>query len=76
MTEPSPGTTGQGPTSAAAPLALSVATRFTGDYALAGTYHEQRFAAQTPELVSRAAQLVEEETGLRIPDAEVPTDTG
>jgi len=47
--------------------AARVATRFAGSYPLAGTYHEARFAAQAPDLVSRAARLVEAETGLSAP---------
>ena len=46
------------------PLALRVADRFTGDYPLAGTYHETRLAGEMPELVARAGELVSTETGL------------
>ncbi|MBT8214703.1 MAG: zinc-dependent metalloprotease [Acidimicrobiia bacterium] len=49
------------------PLAISVAKRFAGTYPLAGTYHETRFARQAPELVARAGEMVEAETGLRGP---------
>jgi coenzyme F420 biosynthesis associated uncharacterized protein len=48
-------------------LAARVAGRVAGSYPLAGTYHEARFADQAPELVDRAARLVEAETGLRAP---------
>ncbi len=48
-------------------LAGRVAARLAGSYALEGTYHEARLAAQAPGLVRRAAELVEEETGLRAP---------
>ncbi len=44
--------------------ALRVAGRLAGDYPLAGTYHEARFAGQAPDLVARASALVEAETGL------------
>lgn len=47
------------------PLATKVAATVSGEYPLAGTYHEERFAAQAPELVERASLLVEAETGLR-----------
>ncbi|MBT8241625.1 MAG: zinc-dependent metalloprotease, partial [Acidimicrobiia bacterium] len=47
------------------PVASRVAATVSGDYPLAGTYHEERFAAQAPELVARASTLVEAETGLR-----------
>ncbi len=46
------------------PLAVKVATRFSGSYPLADTYHEARLARQAPELVRRAAELVTAETGL------------
>ena len=48
-------------------LARLVAARMAGSYALEGTYHESRFASQAPDLVSRASQLVEIETGLSAP---------
>ena len=41
--------------------------RFSGAYPLAGTYHEQRFAMQAPDLVARASDLVAESTGLVTP---------
>lgn len=41
-----------------------IANRFAGSYALAGTYHEQRYAEQAPGFVARAAELVTAETGL------------
>ena len=44
-----------------------MATRLSGDYPLAGTYHEARFGLQAPQLVLRATALVEEETGLHAP---------
>ncbi|MGI9585146.1 MAG: hypothetical protein ACR2N7_06100, partial [Acidimicrobiia bacterium] len=47
--------------------ASSVAKRFSGEYRLAGTYHERRFELQAPDLVARAADLVSEETGLSGP---------
>ena len=40
-------------------LAGRVAGRLAGSYALEGTYHELRLAAQAPGLVRRAAELVE-----------------
>ena len=49
--------------------ATSVAGRFAGDYPLAGTYHERRFALDAPEFVARASELVTEETGLELPGA-------
>lgn len=45
-------------------LAERVAGRIAGQYALEGTYHEARLATQAPEMVRRAAALVEAETGL------------
>ncbi|MCB1247102.1 MAG: zinc-dependent metalloprotease [Acidimicrobiia bacterium] len=42
-------------------------SRFTGDYPLAGTYHEHRYALQAPGLVARASDLVAEATGLDLP---------
>lgn len=41
--------------------------RFSGAYPLAGSYHEQRFAMQAPDLVARASDLVAESTGLITP---------
>jgi len=49
------------------PLAVSVATRFAGNYPLAGTYHETRLRREAPDLVARAAELVAVETGLTGP---------
>lgn len=46
------------------PVASKVAATVSGEYPLAGTYHEEHFAAQAPELVARASVLVEAETGL------------
>jgi coenzyme F420 biosynthesis associated uncharacterized protein len=51
--------------------AVSVSGRFSGDYALAGTYHERRFTLDAPEYVARASELVEKETGLTLPGAPV-----
>jgi coenzyme F420 biosynthesis associated uncharacterized protein len=51
--------------------ASSVAKRFSGDYPLAGTYHERRFELQAPDLVARAADLVAVETGLSGPGSPV-----
>ncbi|MDH3414370.1 MAG: zinc-dependent metalloprotease, partial [Gammaproteobacteria bacterium] len=47
--------------------AVRVASRMTGSYALAGTYHEARFGLQAPQMVMRATALVEAETGLHAP---------
>jgi coenzyme F420 biosynthesis associated uncharacterized protein len=47
--------------------AVRVASRMTGRYPLAGTYHEARFALQAPQLVMRATTMVEAETGLHAP---------
>ncbi len=47
--------------------AVRVASRMTGSYPLAGTYHEARFALQAPSMVMRATTLVEAETGLHAP---------
>ena len=52
------------------PLAVSIAERVAGSYALEGTYHDTLFARQAPELVARATELVAEET--RLPVAGVP----
>ncbi len=49
------------------PLAIKVADRLAGNYPLEGSYHDALFARQAPELVARAAELVEAETGLRGP---------
>lgn len=48
-------------------LVERVAGRMAGSYPLAGTYHETRLARQAPEIVRRAAQMVEAETGLVAP---------
>ncbi len=45
----------------------AVASRFSGQYPLAGTYHERKFALMAPELVARASDLVATETGLELP---------
>ncbi len=47
----------------------SVARRFSGDYALAGSYHERKFAWQAPTYVARASELVTAETGLELAGA-------
>lgn len=47
--------------------AVKVASRFTGNYALEGTYHEARLARQAEALVARASDMVEAETRLRAP---------
>jgi len=47
-------------------LATQVAQRFTGEYPLAGTYHERRFELQAPGFVARASELVSDETGLEL----------
>ena len=49
--------------------ATAVAGRFAGDYPLAGTYHERRFALDAPEYVATASELVTAETGLELPGA-------
>lgn len=46
-----------------------VARRFSGEYALAGSYHERKFAMQAPGYVARASELVTGETGLELPGA-------
>jgi coenzyme F420 biosynthesis associated uncharacterized protein len=43
-----------------------VARRFSGEYPLAGTYHERRFELQAPGLVARASEMVSAETGLEL----------
>ena len=48
-------------------LVNRVAARLAGSYPLEGTYHEARLAAQAPELVQRASELVTAETGLATP---------
>ncbi|GMQ92691.1 MAG: zinc-dependent metalloprotease [Acidimicrobiia bacterium] len=47
-------------------LASQVARRFSGEYPLAGTYHERKFELQAPDLVSRASEMVAAETGLEL----------
>lgn len=47
--------------------ARRVSRRFSGEYPLAGTYHERRLAMQAPSLVARASEMVAEATGLVIP---------
>lgn len=47
----------------------AVARRFSGEYPLAGTYHERKFALTAPEYVARASDLVASETGLELPGA-------
>lgn len=44
-----------------------IAQRFSGEYPLAGTYHERRFELQAPGLVARASDMVSIETGLELP---------
>ncbi len=51
--------------------AASVARKFSGDYPLADTYHERKFALQAPGFVMRASDLVATETGLELPGAPV-----
>ncbi len=45
-------------------LATRVADRVAGTYPLEGTYHDDVFARQAPDLVARAAELVAAETRL------------
>jgi coenzyme F420 biosynthesis associated uncharacterized protein len=51
--------------------AAKVAKRFSGEYPLAGTYHEHRFELQAPGLVARASEMVSAETGLELTGAPV-----
>ena len=51
--------------------AAQVARRFSGEYPLAGTYHERRFELQAPGLVARASEMVSAETGLELTGAPV-----
>lgn len=51
--------------------AISVASRFSGSYPLADTYHERKFAMTAEGYVSRASALVSEETGLSLPGSPV-----
>lgn len=48
-----------------------VARRFSGDYPLADTYHERKFAMQAPGYVARASDLVAHETNLELPGSPV-----
>jgi uncharacterized protein (DUF2342 family) len=60
------------------PTAIRIADRVAGSYPLESTYHHALFARQAPELVARAAALVEEETRLRstgTPDVRVVSRT-
>ncbi len=45
-------------------LAVKVASRFAGTYPLEDTYHSDLLAREAPGIVARAAQMVENETGL------------
>ena len=45
-------------------LAVKVASRFAGTYPLEETYHSDLLAREAPAIVARAAQMVEDETGL------------
>jgi coenzyme F420 biosynthesis associated uncharacterized protein len=51
--------------------AVSVASRFSGSYPLAGTYHERKFAMMADGYVQRASDLVANETGLALPGSPV-----
>ena len=51
--------------------AISVASRFSGSYPLADTYHERKFAFTADGYVARASDLVAHETGLQLPGAPV-----
>ena len=51
--------------------AVSVASRFTGSYALANTYHERKFAMMAEGYVVRASDMVADETGLSLPGSPV-----
>ena len=48
-------------------LVERVAKRMAGRYPLEGTYHETKLARQAPEMVRRASEMVEAETGLVAP---------
>ena len=48
-------------------LVERVAKRMASRYPLEGTYHESRLARQAPEIVRRASEMVEAETGLVAP---------
>ncbi len=52
-------------------MASQVARRFSGEYPLAGTYHERKFQLQAPDLVARASELVSAETNLELSGAPV-----
>lgn len=53
-------------------LAVPVAARMAGTYALADTYHSAQLQSTLPDIVRRAAGLVTAETGLKTPgDPEV-----
>ena len=45
-------------------LAVKVASRFAGTYPLEETYHSDLLAREAPAMVARAAEMVENETGL------------
>jgi len=51
--------------------ATSVARRFSGEYPLAGTYHERKFALAADGYVARASELVANETELALPGSPV-----
>ena len=51
--------------------AISVASRFSGSYPLADTYHERKFAMMADGYVARASDLVAEETNLSLPGSPV-----
>ena len=51
--------------------AISVASRFSGSYPLADTYHERKFAMMADGYVARASDMVAEETGLNLPGSPV-----
>lgn len=51
--------------------AVSVASRFSGSYPLADTYHERKFAFTADGYVVRASDMVSHETGLDLPGAPV-----
>ncbi len=51
--------------------AISVASRFSGSFPLAGTYHERKFAMMADGYVAHASDLVSDETGLTLPGSPV-----
>ena len=51
--------------------AVSVASRFSGSYPLADTYHERKFAMMADGYVARASDMVADETGLSLPGSPV-----